>query len=180
MNDKECLQRLRQDDSEALEEAMDCYSGYVMAVLSKTLGVWGTAEDREELLSDAFVSLWRSRRKLRPDSNLKYWLAVVARNGAAQHLRRFHAEIPLTESELTQEETAVFDLLEREERSKLLHQAMEQLSEIDRDIFLRYYFWKQSIRLIATETHIKESTIKSKLARGRNKLKSLFVKEDCI
>lgn len=179
MNDKDLIQVLKQDDPAALEGAIAKYSGYIMAVLTKTLGMWGMTEDKEELLSDVFVALWKNRHKLRDDSNLKFWLAVVGRNAALQHLRKFRATLPLEDNILSSEEMDIFEITETRDRAILVRQAINTLPETDKDIFLRHYFWKQTVSMISEETGTNESTVKSKLARGRKKLKTFLIKEDC-
>ena len=71
------LSRIRLKDQAALRQAIRQFSGYVAAVIQKSLGPLGTPQDVEELTSDAFVALWQNAEKLRDDSDLKYWLAVV-------------------------------------------------------------------------------------------------------
>ena len=56
---------------------------------------------------------------------------------------------------------------------------MDGLPPEDRDIFLRHYFWYQTVSQIARETGMNESTVKSRLKRGREKLRKKLVKEDC-
>ena len=80
--DEKLLASLQAQDPKGLEEAIRRYSPYVAGVLRKTLGAFGTREDLEELASDVFVALWQSAQKLRPHSDLKLWLGVVARNRA--------------------------------------------------------------------------------------------------
>lgn len=179
MNEKELIIQLKKADPAALEEAIAVYSGYVMAVLIKILGQNAVQEDRDELLSDVFVALWKSRDLLREDGALKFWLAVVARNAAFQFLRKMRLTQPLEENRLTDEESDIFAATERRERIQSVRQAVGTLSEEDRDIFLRHYFWKQTVLRIAEETGIKESTIKSRLSRGRKKLKTYLIREDC-
>lgn len=93
--DEKLLASLQAQDPKGLEEAIRRYSPYVAGVLRKTLGAFGTREDLEELASDVFVALWQSAQKLRPHSDLKLWLGVVARNRAFKHLRSLKLELPL-------------------------------------------------------------------------------------
>lgn len=179
MNNREIITQLKMGDPEALACAMQTYSGYVMAVLSKTLGECAIPADKEELLTDVFVALWKNRETLREEGKLKFWLAVVARNAALQYLRRLHPVVPLEENLLSEEEAEVYLSAERAERIAMVRQAVNSLPEEDRDIFLRHYFWKQSVSAISAETGINASTIKSKLARGRKKLKVFLIKEGC-
>ena len=48
----------------------------------------------------------------------------------------------------------------------------------DREIFLRFYFYCQKISQIAAAMELKENTVKSRLSRGREKLKASLLEED--
>lgn len=176
--DYELLQRLKRREQEALEEAIHHYAPYVGAVVRKTMESLGTTEDVEELISDSFVALWENADKLRPDSNLKYWLAVVARNRALKQLGRIRLEEPLEENQELLTEEGISGLTEQEDRCRLVRTAVDELGEEDRTIFLRHYFWYESVIKISKALGMKESTVKSRLKRGREKLRKRLMKED--
>lgn len=113
--DEKLLASLQAQDPKGLEEAIRRYSPYVAGVLRKTLGAFGTREDLEELASDVFVALWQSAQKLRPHSDLKLWLGVVARNRAFKHLRSLKLELPLDDSFLPSPEEPASRFWERRE-----------------------------------------------------------------
>lgn len=179
LNEKELIARLKNAEPAALEQAIQQYGGYVMAVLSKVLGTNAAREDKDELLTDVFIALWKSRGMLREEGKLKFWLAVVARNAAFGFLRKMRLTLPLEENRLSDEEADLFFATERRERIQTVRMAVGTLSEEDQDIFLRHYFWKQTVSRISDETGINESTIKSRLSRGRKKLKAFLIREDC-
>lgn len=175
--DHEILMRLRMREQAALETAIRRYSGYVAAVAKKTLGEGCTRQDIEELTSDAFVALWANAEKLRDDSDLKYWLAVVVRNASLRRGQKTVSTVPL-------EENLVFDRspasqAEKRERIRQVREAVDSLDPVDREIFLRHYFWHQPVQQIASETGRNCSAVKSRLARGREKLRKILLKEDC-
>lgn len=176
--DYEILARLRQKDQSALETAIRRYSRYVAAVIKKTLGPLGTQQDIEELSSDTFVALWTNAGKLRDDSDLKYWLAVVARNASLKLRRKQRYESPLEENLLMDDplESAV----EKAEQLRRVRAAVNSMESVDREIFLRHYFWRQTVNEIADQMCKNQSAVKSRLARGREKLKKVLLKEDCL
>ena len=47
----------------------------------------------------------------------------------------------------------------------------------DREIFLRHYYYAQAVQEIARQMGLNESTIKTKLRRGRMKLKDILTRE---
>lgn len=49
-----------------------------------------------------------------------------------------------------------------------------KLGEPDSEIFFRYYYYNEKIRDIASVTGIPISTVKTKLSRGKNKLKQII------
>ena len=59
-----------------------------------------------------------------------------------------------------------------------VREAVLGLEAVDRNIFLRHYFWGQGVRQIAQEMDMNESTVKSRLKRGREKLRAILKKED--
>lgn len=177
--DIDLLERLRQGEQAGLEAVIHQYGGYVAAVIKRTLGPFGVAEDGEELVSDVFVALWQNAGELRDDSNLKYWLAVVARNAALKRLGRVRLEAALEENLPPFLDGETESPAEVSERRQLVRRAVESLNRQDRDIFLRHYFWYQSVAQIARETGMNESTVKTRLRRGREKLKEKLIKEGC-
>lgn len=175
--DYEILMRLRNREQAALETAIRRYSGYVAAVAKKTMGEDCTRQDIEELTSDAFVALWANAEKLRDDSDLKYWLAVVVRNASLRRRQKAVSTVPL-------EENLVFDRnpatqAEKRERIRQVREAVDSLPPTDREIFLRHYFWHQPVQQIAREMDKNQAAIKSRLQRGREKLRKILLKEDC-
>lgn len=42
---------------------------------------------------------------------------------------------------------------------------------------IKYYYYGKTIKTIAAELNLSESSVKSKLARGRNKLKTMILEE---
>lgn len=174
--DYELLMRLREKDQAALEIAIQRYSRYVAAVVKKTMGPIGTEQDLEELVSDAFVALWVNAGKLRDNSDLKYWLAVVARNASLRRLKQLGRQIPL-ENERSFSRS-LEEQVESEENQHLVRQAVDNMDPVDREIFLRHYFWHQPVAQIAEEMSKNIAAVKSRLSRGREKLRSVLVKED--
>lgn len=71
------------------------------------------------------------------------------------------------------------DLAEQRERTRMVREAVDSMEPVDREIFLRHYFWHQPVAQIAGEMGKNVPAIKSRLARGREKLRKILLKEDC-
>lgn len=174
--DLELLEKMRRKDQDGLEEAIHQYAGYAAAVIRRTLGELGTEEDVEELVSDAFVALWQKAGTLRDDSSLKYWLAVVGRNSALKRLGKTVLTQPLEDARSLFREDTPEQASEQRETRRSVREAVARLEPPDNEIFDRFYFREQKISHIAREMGLKEATVKTRLRRGRGKLRRTLLK----
>ena len=63
------------------------------------------------------------------------------------------------------------------ELTQLLNQFLRGLPEDRRNLFLRRYWYCESLQELAKRYHMSESAVKSSLFRTRNKLKAYLEKE---
>lgn len=176
MTEEIILRKMRSRDPEGLEHLMERYIPYVSAVVWNILRVSMTAQDAEEVVSDVFLAAWNQAADIKP-GYAKAWLGAVARNKARSRLRKTGQELPLEEDllELPDENTPV-TVAEQAEERKLVRKAVDQLGEPDREIFLRHYYYAQTVQEISQETGLNESTVKTKLRRGRMRLKTILLR----
>lgn len=174
--DERLLERLRSGDSDAMNDIMTQYMPYVVTVIINQLGQRATKEDAEELASSVFCSLWENRSTVCTD-RLRGWLAATARNSTLNHLRRHRCEtvdiddiIELADSECI-ETTA-----ERHERDKFIAHSLDTLDVQSREIIVRHYYYGQNVSRIAEEMSLNLSNVKSRLQRGRAKLRDELIK----
>jgi RNA polymerase sigma factor (sigma-70 family) len=78
------LDRARRGDLAAFNELVLEYQGLVFNVCLRMLGDWGAAEDAAQ---EAFVSAWRNLKSLRGDQ-FRSWLLRIASNVCLDELRR--------------------------------------------------------------------------------------------
>ena len=174
MDEKDLLRRLRRGDATALEAVIDHYSAYVYAIVKNIIDPPLQPEDCEEVCSDVFLQLWRSAEAVRP-GKLKPWLASVTRNRAKDKLRALHLSVPLDDEVLTLTVEGPEAALELGELRMLTRRAVEMLPEPERTIFQRHYFLFQKTEEIAADLDIKPATVRTKLARGREKLRQSLI-----
>jgi RNA polymerase sigma-70 factor (ECF subfamily) len=56
----------------------------------------------------------------------------------------------------------------------MLEWALSLMSELDREIFIRYYFFMEKTTEIAEQLDMNESTVRSRLSRGRSYLRQVL------
>ncbi len=155
---------------------MNRYLPYVSTVVWNILRNTMPVEDGEEIVSDVFLAARRQPEALRPDS-VKAWLGAVARNKAKNRLRRINLTFPLEDAVDIPGPDDLSGEYERALERQQVRQAVDSLSGLDREIFLRHYYYAQTVQEIARCMRLNESTVKTRLRRGRMKLRDMLTKE---
>lgn len=172
MKDKRLILKLKQKDSKALNIIIERYSSYVYTVARNILGNHMAEEDIEEVVSDSFVNLWNNSDKLCEDKPLTPYLSAITRNTAKNRFRIYRTEISI--DEITDEPAGrddIQELTENHQAISLVYDAVEQLKSVDKEIFIRYYFYGENLEAIADKTSLTLSNCKTKLCRTRKKIK---------
>ena len=168
MHEEARIRLLKQHHENALREIIRDYSAYVSTVI-RNVGRGSFSEfDVEEMSADVFVTVWQNADKLN-GNKLRPYLGVLARNHAVDRLRRLHYTVPIDEITLTGE-SDIAEETERKILSETVRSVIDNMTEPDRDILLRFYFCCEHIRQIAESLHLSESAAKTRLFRARKKL----------
>ena len=178
MREETILQKMCARDPAGLEALMDRYLPYVSAIVWNILRDCMSPEDCEETAFDVFLAAWGQADDLRP-GQVKAWLGAVARHKAKNKLRGRGQDLPLVDDLLDlpgPDDPA--GAVERAEEQAQVRRAVFSLPPPDKEIFLRHYYYAQTVREVAAAMGLNESTVKTRLRRGRDKLKQLLTKEE--
>lgn len=176
MNDRKALRELHTGSQESLVWIMNKYGGYVSTIVWNIIGSKMSISDAEEVVSDVFFALWTNSSAIRTDS-IKSYLAGIARNKAKMKLREsghtFVLDCNIIDCEIPNPE----DEYVKKELSLLVKQSIDQIKEPDREILLRYFFYYQTMDTISSEMGINLSTVKTKIRRGKDSIRSYLLSE---
>lgn len=178
MREEKIIQNMRARSPDALELLMNSYMPYVSTIVWNILRYSMTKEDAEEVVSDVFIAAWNQAEDLRA-GHVKAWLGSVARNKAKDKLRQMNRDLPLEDDilEIPGDDIPA-SAAEKADERRLVQAAINQLSETDKEVFLRYYYYSQNVAEISRSMNMNESTVKTKLRRGRMRLKELLARWD--
>ena len=180
MEDTQIIELYFARSEEAIRQTEAAYGGKLYQLSYHIL--W-SREDAEESVSDTYMKAWENIPPTRPVFFYAY-LAKICRflslgkldwNNAAKR----KAEIVELSAEM---ENCIPDLsremqLQSQELGALLNEFLGTLSDENRRIFMRRYWYADSIAEIAQRFHLGESNVKTKLMRTRNALRVFLEKE---
>lgn len=180
MEDAEILTLYWCRDEDAIKQTEIAYGRRLHALAEKILQ---SHEDAQESVSDTYMKAWDTIPPQRPNYFFAY-LAKICRNFAFGRLdwrkaaKRNAEVVTLTqEMELCIPDTSQQRKLEGEELGRLLNRFLEELPQDKRLIFMRRYWYADSIGQIAARYHISQSKVKTQLHRTRVKLHDYLEKE---
>lgn len=180
MTDTQMIELYWDRNEDAIRETDAAYGPRLYVISDKILH---SRQDAEESVSDTYMKAWETIPPQRPRYFFAY-LAKLCRNFSLARLQWYSAAKRSAEVvTLTREmEECIPDLarerrLEAEEIGRLMNVFLDSISRENRLIFLRRYWYADSIQEIADRYHISQSKVKTQLHRTRKRLQQYLESE---
>lgn len=182
MEDNQIVDLYWNRDTNAIKESSKKYGDYCFSIANNILH---NNEDSEECVNDTWLRSWNAIPPSRPKS-LRLFLAKITRNLSFDCLiaksaqKRGSGEIDLVLDELSECVSSNSDVASEYEFKELclfIQQFVDNLPSKDKTIFLRRYFFADSVADISAMLGISENNIMVNLCRTRKKLKFCLQKE---
>lgn len=150
------------------------------------MNILGNPQDAEEAVNDTYMALWNAIPPEHPDPLTGYVLRT-GRNVALKMFRHLHAQKRTTQYTLSLDELAEIlpapsmeELLDARELGRAIDRFLDTLNKDSRILFLRRYWFGDSIRHLAKDTGISENALSVRLSRIRSRLKDYLYKEGLL
>ncbi|MBP3322756.1 MAG: sigma-70 family RNA polymerase sigma factor [Clostridia bacterium] len=180
--DKEIVDLYFIRSEKAIEESENKYGSYIKTVAYNILY---SLMDAEEVLSDTLLRTWNSIPPKKPNS-LKMFLCKIARNlsfdryKAKNTAKRGSGETAAVLEELSEcvaSGDTTENLVDLKELKLLINKFIYSLNGRDARIFVRRYFYCESVKAISERYELTENNVSVILSRLRNKLHEKLRKE---
>jgi len=177
MDDKTIISMFVSRSEDAISAVSDKY-GRLCSMLAAN--ITHSEQDGEECVNDALLALWQRIPPEDPEPLSAYLLRIV-RNLAYKRIRHSTAgkrtAVTLPLDELC--EVLAFDENEADshELSQTIDAFLFSLAERDRLLFVRRYWFNESVRGLADGFGMSESAVKVRLMRLREKMRKYLEKE---
>lgn len=183
MSEQEILELYLARDEEAIRKSEESYGAYCYTVAYRILRDDGEAA---ECVNDTWFQAWRAIPPTQPQ-NLGAYLAKITRNLSLNRYRSACRKI----READRVAISIEELQECIPAGQTPEQAMEQsflgelisdflrgLQKEERVMFVRRYFYMDSVAEVADYLGCSESKVKTTMFRCRKKLQELLVREE--
>ena len=180
MDDRQIIELFFERSEEAVRETEAKYGKLCFRIARNILG---RDADAEECVNDAYMSLWNTIPPQRPD-DLAAYICKIVRNISLKRLRFDSAlkrnrrtEVPLDELERILPDRIAQSEMDDRQLGQLISAFLWREPAHSRNVFIRKYFFMDSIRDIAARYSFSESKVKSMLFHTRSRLRNYLSKE---
>ena len=182
MTDQEIIALYWDREERAIRETGSKYGPYCRSI------AWNILRDRsdaEECVNDTWLKAWNTMPPQRP-AILSAFLGTITRNlsldrwRAAQTQKRGRGQLAAALNELEWCVASEIDLEARitaSELGRIIDHFLRQLPVRERCVFIRKYWYTDTVAEIAGRYHMSESAVKVMLHRTRKKLRGRLEKE---
>jgi RNA polymerase sigma-70 factor (ECF subfamily) len=185
MNEKEVvlIRKAKQGDVEAFESLIMCYQKKVFNIAYRIIGNY---DDAGELAQEVFIRVFKSLKQLREDQTFYTWLSRITTNICLDECRKrknkktvyLDEEIGFGDNELKiQVEDCGLSpeiLAERNEVRRNISEAMQILSDEQREVIVMRYMRGLSYDEMAEAMNCPCGTVKSRINRAKQYLKEVI------
>jgi RNA polymerase sigma factor (sigma-70 family) len=181
LSDLELVRSTLQGDTTAFGTLVERYKQVVYGVCVSLLGDFALAQD---LAQDAFLKAFQHVHRLAMPERFGNWLCIIARNECLLYLRQVHATEASGRAFYDRVCSDQAHLVPVEQQQELQHQqdyherlgvaalqALQTLSEKNRQVLTLYYLSGYSLKELGTLLGISPATAKMRLHRARQHLR---------
>lgn len=182
MSETELVAFARQGHQDAFRAIMQRYNQRLFRVAR---GVVGEHAEAEDVLQEAYTRAFANLGSFRGESSLLTWLTSVTLNEARSRLRKRRLTVSVDEIEAAQHSGAAIIMFNsaapsespessaaRSQVRLLIEQAVDELPEAFRIVFILREIEEMSVEETATHLHLRPETVKTRLFRARRMLRS--------
>ena len=167
-------------DIGAYERLIDTSKNLVTSI---ALAIVKDVDDSEQVAQQVFISVWQNLNTLKNSASFLPWIRQSTRYTAYNFLRdnKKGAKVSTEQADVILAELAdpnenAESSLMRNDSQSILHSFIDELGADDREIVLLYYREEQSSQQVAALLDISAESVRKKLSRARQSLKSDLLK----
>ena len=176
MDEEIIVEKIMAGNEEAFAQIVDKYSKLLWVIAGGILGSIGTEQDIEECVSDVFIEIWKKPKAFKKQrGTLKNFLAVIAKSKALDRYRALSKMkiVEIDEVINLSDDGLLGYVIDREMYAEL-YEAINLLSEPNKEIIIRRYFFEEKPACIAEKISMPLKEVENRLYQSKQKLKTIL------
>lgn len=127
----------------------------------------------EDLVQDVFIKFYHKQSALKDINDFSAYLTRMTINRCKDYLKSWHVrKVQFQQKWIEQVQKEEFDRFVQQDEEQIIGEAIMRLPLKHREALVYYYFEEMTIPSIAQLLQIPQSTVKTRLVRGRELLKA--------
>lgn len=180
MDDKQILDLLWERSERAIQALMSRFGALLNRIC---MNILGDPQDAQECVNDTYMAIWNAIPPKRPEP-LSPFVCRTGKNIALNRLRSNTAKKRNSQYNLSLEElepylgtAALDDTVSAQQLGRLIERFLESIKTNNRMIFLRRYWFGDSVKDIAVQMGMTENAVSVRLSRTREQLRAYLQNE---
>lgn len=186
MNEEMLVKKAQMGDRLAFEELMDSYFKRIYSIAYRMAG---NADDASDMTQEIMIKLYRNIKAFSGNSRFSTWVYRVATNTCLDELKKLrrHSSYSIDSGIETEEGNIAAEIedtaptpeqrAEQSELKNLVAKALNKLGDEHKTVIILRDIQGLSYDEIARILGCSEGTVKSRISRGRAKLKNVLEKD---
>jgi RNA polymerase sigma-70 factor, ECF subfamily len=160
-------------DNKQKDEFLDILGKNVGIILKIARAYTVNVADKEDLINDIVLELWRSFKRFKGDSKVSTWIYRVALNTSMNYKRKKEKDKLFFPDDLNQfENRQLINDPPDSSNSEILYQCIDELSQLNKAIIL-LYLDGNSHDEISEITGISKTNVGTRISRIKEQIKNL-------
>lgn len=180
MDDRQIVELYFNRDEKAIEETSAKYGKNCFHIANNILNDW---QDSEECVNDTYMTVWKTIPPTKPECLYAY-VSKIVRNLSLKKLeykmaekRSWFTTVPFEELDEVLPDHRINPQYDTEKIGEKISGFLRSEKEEARNVFIRRYFYFDSIKSISKRYSFSESKVKNMLYHTRKRLKKELKKE---
>jgi len=167
------LERCQSGDALAWEALVRQYQARVLGLARHYVG---NQEEARDVAQEIFIRIYRHMDRCEGADHFLPWMLRIGRNACIDHLRRRKARPPAQDQpieeryDLASQAPTPEDEWHRDSRKRLVHLALQAMSELNREVLVLREIQGMSLEETAATLNVPLGTVKSRCNRARLEL----------
>ncbi len=178
--EKMLIRRSKKGDRDAFEVLA---LNYMNKTYNIALGLVGNEEDAKDVVQETFIKVFRGIHKFKEKSKFSTWLYSITINTGKDLLRNKKHTLPIEriysgEKEQADQSLQVQEQIEQMEEREIIFNALKQLKDDFKNVIILKDLNGFSYQEIGEVLNINIGTVKSRISRGRQQLRTILQEMD--